>query len=384
MIFDKTTAVMDFGTSKISTLIGKNTNYGVEYYGLGVCEYAGFRNGVWQAPQDLEESIYLSKRDAENQNSKKIRKVNVVIPGEWCLTCFVKAEVLTDDLSGRISEIDVENLIKAGMEQVSWPEEYTVINAQPVVYLLDGINRRVSPVGQFARVVEAYVSFTAVDTVFMQDISDILDRLGIGVDSFIPVTASYSQYINNHSSKKSNIIIDSGYYSTDIIICEDEKVIAHRNVPIGGFHITSDLMVYLEKDIYTAELIKRNVAVGMDSLGLNKIMLDGDNGRVQFPVDKAQTVVMNRLNEIISTVIGDANRVGVEINNRCGVYITGGGISRMQGARGMCSKMLGENINILKPARPIQANVQFTSLCASMDYILNEDNEEISLKKINK
>ena len=143
-------------------------------------------------------------------------------------------------------------------------------------------------------------------------------------------------------------------------------------------------MVYLEKDIYTAELIKRNVAVGMDSLGLNKIMLDGDNGRVQFPVDKAQTVVMNRLNEIISTVIGDANRVGVEINNRCGVYITGGGISRMQGARGMCSKMLGENINILKPARPIQANVQFTSLCASMDYILNEDNEEISLKKINK
>ncbi|MEX1376961.1 MAG: cell division FtsA domain-containing protein [Eubacteriales bacterium] len=384
MIFDRTTAVMDFGTSKISTLIGKNTNYGVEYYGLGVCEYAGFRNGVWLSPEDLEESIYLSKKDAENQNGKKIKQVNVVIPGEWCLTCFVKAEVLTDDLGGRISQLDIENLINAGMSQVSWPEEYTVINSQPVLYLLDGMNRRVSPIGQFARVVEAYISYTAVDTVFMQDIADILDRLGIGVDRFIPVTASYSQYINNHSSKKSNIIIDTGYYSTDIIICEDEKVIAHRNVPVGGFHITSDLMVFLEKDIYTAELIKRNVAVGMDSLGLNKIMLDGENGKVQFPVDKAQTVVMNRLNEIISTVKGDANRVGVEINNRCGVYITGGGISRMQGARGMCSKMLGENINILKPVRPIQANVQYTSLCVSMDYVLNEDNEEISLKKINK
>lgn len=384
MIFDRTTAVMDFGTSKISTLIGKNTNYGVEYYGLGVCEYAGFRNGSWMAHQDLEESIFLSKKDAESQNRKRIKQVSVIIPGEWCLTCFVKAEVLTDDLSGKITQKDIDNLINAGIAQVNWPEDYTVINAQPVVYLLDGLSRRLSPVGHHARVIEAYISYTAVDMVFMQDITEILDRLGIGVKEFIPSTDSIAKYISNHSSKKTNIVIDSGYYSTDLVICEEEKVISHRNIPIGGFHITSDLMVFLDKDIYTAELIKRNVAVGMDSLGLNKIMLDGKSGKIQFPVDKAQSVITNRLNEIISIVKGDAQRVGVEINNRCGVYITGGGISRMQGARGMCSKMLGENINILKPTRPIQANVQYASLCAGLDYVLDEDIKGISLKSFNK
>ncbi len=381
MIFDNTTAVMDFGTSKISTLIAKKSGYEVEYFGLGVCEYAGFRNGVWLAPADLEESIYLSKKDAENQNKKKIRKVSVIIPGEWCLTCFVKVEVITDDLGGMISQKDVDNLIEKGIAQVNWPEDYIVISARPVVYLLDGLSRRHSPIGHHARVIEAYISYTAVDSVFMQNITDILDKLGIGVEDFIPSTVSMAQYIDKHSSKKTNIIIDTGYYSTDIIICEEEKVIAHRNLAVGGYHITSDIMAFLEKDIYTAELIKRNVAVGMDSLGLNKIMLDSNSGKIQFPVDKAQTVVSNRLSEIMSTAKGDAERVGVEINNRCGIYITGGGISRMQGARGMCSKMLGENINILKPARPIQANEQYTSLCAGMDYILDENNKGISLRK---
>ena len=384
MIFDRTTAIIDFGTSKISTLIAKKSDHEVEYYGLGVCEYAGFRNGKWLVPEDLEESIYLSKKDAESQNRKKIKHLSVIIPGEWCLTCFVKVEVVTDDLSGRISQIDIENLVEAGMAQVNWPEDYVVINAQPVVYLLDGLSRRNSPIGHHARVIEAYISYTAVDLIFMQDITEILDRLGIGVKEFIPSTISIAQYVNNHSSKKTNIIIDSGYYSTDIVICEEEKVIAHHNMGVGGFHITADLMLYLEKDIYTAELIKRNCAVGMDSLGLNKIMLDGNSGKIQFPVDKAQSVITNRLQEIISTTKGDAQRTGVEINNRCGMYLTGGGIARMQGARGMCSKMLGENINILKPSRPIQANVQYTSLCAGMDYILDENNKGVSLRSFNK
>lgn len=380
MIFDRTTAVMDFGTSKISTLIAKKNDYEVDYFGLGVCEYAGFRNGVWLAPEDLEESIYLSKKDAESQNRKKIRQVSVIIPGEWCVTVFIKVEVRTDDLSGRVSQTDIDNLIQAGINQVNWPEDYTVINAQPVVYLLDGLSRRLSPIGHHARVIEAYISLTAVDLIFMQDIAEILDRLGIGVKDFIPSTISIADYISNHSSKKTNIIIDTGYYSTDIVICEDQNVISHRNLPIGGFHITADLMTFLEKDIYTSELIKRNCAVGMDSLGLNKIMLDGNNSKVQFPVDRAQSVITDRLSEIMSAVKGDAHRMGVEINNRCGIYLTGGGIARMQGARGMCSKMIGENITILDPARPIQANVQYTSLCAGMDYILNDNNKGIALK----
>ena len=384
MIFDKTTAVIDFGTSKISTIVAKKRDYEVEYLGLGVCEYAGFRNGAWLAPEDLEESIYLSKNDAESQSKKKIRKVSVIIPGEWCVTVFVKVEVKTDDLGGRISQIDIDSLINAGVKQVNWPEDYTVINAQPVVYLLDGLSRRHSPLGHLARVVEAYISITAVDLIFMQDIEELLDKLGIGVNEFIPSTESMARYINEHSRKKTNIVIDSGYYSTDIIICEETKVIAHRNLPIGGFHITSDIMSFLDKDTYTAELIKRNCSIGMDSLGINKIMLDGNNRKIQFPIDRTQEIITNRLHEIMSIVLGDAQRNGVEINNRCGVFLTGGGIVRMQGARGICSKMINENISILKPSKPIQANEQYTSVCAGMDYILDENHKGISLKNYKK
>lgn len=323
--------------------------------------------------------IFIKKRCRKSEQ-KKIRQVNVIIPGEWCITVFVKVEVKTEDLSGMITQTDIDNLINTGVNQVNWPEDYAVINAQPVVYLLDGLTRRISPIGHHANVVEAYISITAVDLIFMQDITEILDRLGIGVKDFIPSTISIADYISKHSSKKTNIVIDSGYYSTDIVICEEEKVISHRNLAVGGFHITADLMTFLEKDIYTSELIKRNCAVGMDSLGLNKIMLDGNNGKIQFPIDRAQSIITNRLSEIMSAVKGDAHRMGVEINNRCGIYLTGGGIARMQGARGMCSKMIDENISILDSSRPIQANVQYTSLCAGMDYILDERNKGVSLR----
>ena len=74
---------------------------------------------VWLAPEDLEESIYLSKTDAESQSRKKIKRVNVVIPGEWCLTVFVKTEVKTDDLTGKISQIDIDKLIDSSINQVN-------------------------------------------------------------------------------------------------------------------------------------------------------------------------------------------------------------------------------------------------------------------------
>lgn len=219
---------------------------------------------------------------------------------------------------------------------------------------------------------------------FCIDIYELLDRQGIGTHSFIPVTRAVSQYASNNSIKKTNIIIDSGYFSTDIIISEKGKTIMHHNIGVGGYHITSDLMLYLNLDNnrHVAELVKRNVSVGMDSLGLNKIMLDDYGNRINFSVDQAQEIITRRLEEIMYNAMEDAKRTGIELSNRTGIYLTGGGISRISGAKELCSKMIGQNISILSPNKPIQANVQYMSVCAGMEYTMDDNNRASTLDSI--
>lgn len=370
MIIKKKYSVIDFGTSKVSIAIGQSGDLYANILGMGFCEYAGFRDNEWLAPQDLEESIVLAKREAEKNSGKRILNIYVVVPGEFTRTFFSHLSAKPINLDGRIVYSDIEKMIEDGKHDLPWPDDYDLIHTDPVLYLLDGQSWRKNPAGQYARDLEGFVSYTAADKIFMQNITYLLDEIGIGVKGFMAAPKITGDLVYSSVEKKTVVVVDVGYYSTDVMIYENGGLIIHDNIPLGGYHISSDIMVKLNKDRDTAELIKRNCSIGMDNIGVNKILLDEENNRVAVPIAETQEVVERRVDEIVEIMIQMVNKTGMVLDNRVAIYLTGGGIATIKGIREYITRRLGLTVKVFKPARPILATSMQTSICAALEYTI--------------
>ena len=73
-----TIAAIDFGTSKIVTLVAETSgSQRCDIVGAGISMYDGFLDGEWNNTMALNEAIQKSISEAENQSKRKIREINV-------------------------------------------------------------------------------------------------------------------------------------------------------------------------------------------------------------------------------------------------------------------------------------------------------------------
>ncbi len=371
MLFKKKYCVIEFGTSKISIAVGNASGNNSDILGIGLCEYAGFRNNEWVAPQDLGESIFLAKKDAELQSGKKVSNVFVIIPGEFTRSFFSHLVTKPINMDGRIVSSDIDMMIEEGKIDLPWPDDYEIIHTVPVLYLLDGMSWRKYPEGAYAKDLESFVSYTAADRVFMDNIEYMLDEVGLGVEGFIASPKVVGDLIFRESEKKTVIIVDSGYYSTDILIYENGGIIIHDNIQIGGFHIASDIMVKLQLDRDRAEFVKKNCSIGMDNIGVNKVIVDEDGTRISFPTGETQEIIEARVDEIIHIMLEMIEKTGMSVDNRTAVYVTGGGIAAIKGIREHITRIIGVNTKIFTPSRPIVSTPMQTNVCAGLEYVIS-------------
>jgi len=371
LFFKKKYSVIEFGTSKIAIATGQVGSNDSDILGIGMCEYAGFRDNEWLAPNALAESVYLAKKDLEMQIRKKIYNAFVMIPGEFTRSFFSHLSTKPINMDGRIVASDITRTIEEGKHDLPWPDDYEIIHINPVLYLLDGMSWRKYPEGAYAKDLECFVSYTAADKIFMQNMKYMLDEVGLGVDGFLAAPKAVGDLIFKQSEKKTVIILDSGYYSTDILIYENGGIIIHESIPIGGYHIASDIMVKLGLDRDRAEFVKKNCSIGMDNIGVNKVIVDEDGTRISFPIGETQELIEARLDEISEIMLSLIDKTGMTVDNRTAVYVTGGGIAAIKGIREYVTRMTKINTKIFTPPRPIVSTPMQTGVCAGLEYVIS-------------
>ena len=93
-------AILDFGSSKITILVGvKGVNNTFKIIANGSCEYAGFMNGEFIDPENLASAISYAKNQAENVYGKKIKRLYVGVPTEFCCNTL---ENISMNLNSRV------------------------------------------------------------------------------------------------------------------------------------------------------------------------------------------------------------------------------------------------------------------------------------------
>lgn len=367
----KAVAALDFGTSKVSALIGRmETGSGIAALGAGMTPYAGFRNHEWMEPNELSRIIAKTRRKAERKAHRRIRELYIVVPGEFTATELRRVSLRPTGAGSQITREDMGALYRMAADY-DRPEGYRILHRDLLGASLDGSMYWEDPTGRQCGQVTAYLSFIAADGVFMESMEEILGEMGVGVLDFVAAPLSTGRMVAESApADHTVIVIDSGYFTTDLIVMQNNCVLHHEIVEVGGGHITSDLSVALDLTMYEAELIKRRNPVGMATGGgTDRMAMNGDR-KLSVRMDDVRAVMERRIEELAERVEKSIVKLGLDIGKQTQVFLTGGGVTLIRGARETVGRVLGVTAHHYAPRAPSLNSPVYTAVMGGVHWAI--------------
>lgn len=332
-------ATIDLGTSKIVTLIAESGKYGrCDIVGAGVVPYDGYTEGYWNTPERVNEAILSSIQEAESQSGHKVREIHVGVPGEFCRVYVTETTLQLQGVDPHVTPQDVERVFQMA-EQELRPMRGVIIHRSPAWFMVDDGKKVMEPVGIKGSQLKTFVSFIVADDFFLKDLNSRMRTLDIEVAGFFSSPMGEALlFLPPEDRDRTAVLIDIGYLNSEIMAVEGDALVFHKIIPIGGAHITTDLVYGLQVSMQMAETIKRGYVFGVADDGMD---MSRDLSRpASFTHEQIAEVLEPRVDEIAEKLVEELSHSGVRLGTWSNVYLTGGGIALMRGGREYLSNQM--------------------------------------------
>ncbi len=339
-------AILDIGSSKISAVVGrKGPNGNISISGIGECEYAGFSDGEWYAPDELEYAVTRAISIAETNSRIKIKEIYVGVPADFT-TCVVKELNINFSKKHKITEADVDELHAQG-DDFSDDKVYKLINSQPLYYTLDDEVRLLEPVGKSSTRLGGCISYILAERTFIETISEILEHKGIATYDFVSSLLAQALFLFDDSRRdRYAILIDIGHITSSVAVIRGDGILHQASFALGGGYITADLAMNLEIDYETAEEVKRKVNLSLTPVKDEVIEIQGVEGSLSFNTEFVNEVVRNSIAKIAYTIMLALENCQYDFPSDLDYYITGGGLLYLNGGREFLSSCLDKKVEV--------------------------------------
>lgn len=343
-------AAIEFGTSKIVTIIARNGGIDrLEFLGTGTVPYDGYQDGKWNTEGQMLQRTHDSIAAAELEANEKVRELYVGVPGEYIHVISGEAEINLGENGVTDEDLDAAQDAVAEKLQIA-QRGGLVLHRSPAWYQIDDGKKTVEPSGH-GSVLRACTSFIVADPDYIEDIKEIMGALNITILGFLSPTLGESLLLMSIDDRdRVSALIDCGYLSTEISIIRGEAIVYHAMLPMGGGHITADLATELRIPMRAAEQIKRSYVFNPDEFDRNAVneVRDRRGRRVTFPREVVSQCIEKSMDELCNMIDLTLRNDGVDyLGTRSQIYLTGGGISLMRGAREYLAERIGRPV---KPA----------------------------------
>ncbi len=369
-----TVAAIDFGTSKIVTLVAENSgSQRCDIVGAGIAAYDGYLEDGWNNPGGLDEQIRQSISEAEKQSHRKIREINVGVPGAFTRVYATEARVDLGGTDPRVTASDVKAIFRTATDNLgSLPG--IVVHSSPAWFMVDDGKKTLEPVGMKGRSLSAMISFVVANQFFVDEVNNRLADLGVTASGFYSTPAGEAMlYLPEEDRDRTAVLIDIGYLNTEVMAVEGDALIFHKTIEIGGGNIAADLAIGLDISLKEAEeKIKRPYVYGMGTPGETYDLpgVDGQKPR-SFTREQVTEVITARVDEIAEEIQKALDDSGIKLGNWSNIYLTGGGLSFNRGGKDYLSNKLGRPVRDV-PKRTTKMNSHaYSSTLGLMDLIID-------------
>ncbi len=373
----KTTVTsLDFGTSKIVTLVAENSGaQRCDIVGAGIVTYNGFLEDGWNNPAEIDDCIREAISQAEQQSHHKIREVNIGVPGAFTKVYVTEARVSLTGADPHVTANDVRAVFKKATENLgleTLPGE--IINSSPAWFRVDDGKKTLEPVGLKGRELTALISFVIGNRFFLDDVTTRLRNMDIKPKHFFSTPAGEAMlYLPEEDRDRTAVLIDIGYLNTEVMAVEGNAMIFHKCIDLGGGHIAADLAEALDISFKNAEEKIKQPFVYSQSATPETYEIPAMNEQParSFTRDEVAPIITARVDEIAAEIKKALEESGVKLGNWSNVYLTGGGVAFNRGGKDYLSAKLGRPVRDTPKRTVKMSSPIYTSTMGLMDLIID-------------
>lgn len=370
------TAVLDVGSSKMICLIcSSDGKGGVLVHGAGVCEYKGYKHGVFADEKNTVNAIERAIEAAEDECKRTVRHISVGVPAPF-IQLALRSAAVAPRRRGGFSQVDVETLIDESLN-FDFPEGFELMHSTPVEFETSGTARLDAPIGINASEVRATVSHAFVDARFKTLVADTLRASAIQTDMFVAVPLAESLFIVPEEDRQyPRVLLDVGGTHTDVCVVKNGALVDFRSIRIGGAHFASDIAYGLRLAMPVAENIKRRYVYSLDYQDSIDIVKMPGGGMLRVDHEAIQYIVEARSGELAGFIVEALGDMGVLESFKPPIYLTGGGVALMRGSADYFERCMGLNVEVRMPWMPRLSSPNYASAFAVMDFVMQSGGDE--------
>jgi cell division protein FtsA len=325
-----TFASIDIGTAKICTVVGEVGAEGeMRILGVGIAPSAGLTRGMVENIRDATEAIKVSVEKAEKSSGTRILSAHVGIAGQHISCLNNRGIIAIPDRSRPIMPDDVTRVLD-GARVVSIPTNREIIHVIPRYYVVDGQDHISDPVGMYGTRLDVETHIvTGIDSA-IQNLTKCVENTGVQVDGLILEPLAAAEAVLDEEEKEQGVVlVDIGGGTTDIALFTEGSAFHTAVLPVGGNHVTRDIVVGLRAPYQAAEDAKRTWGHAIPSMvdAAEEITIDafGSEGSKTEVRRRLCEIVQARMEEMLEMVTAEVKRAVHDDVISAGIVLTGGG-----------------------------------------------------------
>lgn len=366
----KPAAVLDIGSSKVVCLCGSMADGdGIVVHGAGVCTYEGYRDGAFIDKQSLHNAVVEALQKAEQESRIRIRDVALTVPAAFSDLLLTDA-TLSLGKPRKTEAADIDRLIALSLEKCKKKPGYTLMHSTPVFFLVDGVSSTEVPEGITTDEISALISHMFVQEVYIRTVQESLDDMGVEISMCVSAQLGESvMLIPEKERVRPAVLIDVGYHQTEISVVENTALTAISTLPIGGYQFASDLSFGLDVPMDAAEQAKRRYVFSLDLQEKSEVLRTAA-GSKKVSRSAISYIIEARATELAGMLRREMENMGVNLDARPAVYVSGGGLLMMRGGLDFMRKALNLPLKRDMPWTPRLSSPNYCSAFGALDFVL--------------
>jgi cell division protein FtsA len=324
---DQVLVGLDIGTSKIACVVAESSPDGkLDVIGIGTHPSRGLRKGVVVNIESTVESIRLAIEEAELMSGVDIQSVFAGIAGSHIRGYNSHGVVASK--SSEVTREDVERVIDAA-KAMNIPADQKLLHILPQEYIIDNQDGIREPIGMSGVRLEAKVHIVTGAASSAQNIVKCCNRCDLDVSDMVLEQIASSEAVLMQDEKDIGVVlVDMGGGTTDIAVFLDGAIRHTAVIPIGGDHLTNDLVIGLRTSAREADQLKRKYGACVTSLvpPEDQIEIPSVGGRAPRPMPRQvmAQILEPRVEEIFEMIKNELQRSGYQELVAAGIVLTGG------------------------------------------------------------
>jgi cell division protein FtsA len=345
-----TFAAIDVGTTKVCTIVGEVAAGTGEtrILGVGIAPSSGLTKGMVDNIREATEAIRASVEKAERASGTRIISAHVGLSGAQVSSINNRGIVAVPDRNRPISTDDISRALE-GAKIISIPANREILHVLPRYFIVDGQDSVSDPLGMYGQRLDVEAHIITVASSAIANVSKVVEAAGVQVDDIVLQPLASAEAVLNAEERRQGVVVaDIGGGCTDIAVFVEGSIQHTATLPVGGNHITRDLVVGLRCPYHSAEGAKETYGHALPSaVGLEEtidIEAFGAERQRTYPRRLVCEIIQARCEEILEMVVREVTRSADLKLVSAGLVLTGG-TARLPGL-----DLLAEQVTAL-PAR---------------------------------